>query len=366
VNLDDGTLLQGLPDAYSRFILDTSTGERWHQMTNAERLASAERTGQVVWDGTAVTARVPAVLRSGRARVVSPPAIAGERTVGIAGFGPRLTTAGLTAPVVLADDGQGTASDACSPLVNAAAMAGKIALIDRGNCTFAEKVAAAEAAGALAAVIVNNQAGTPPDLIASSDPGIGIPAVSITQTDGAAIRALLGGGVTMTLDVDPAVPPRGADAAGRAMLYAPSPIAVGSSISHFDVSAFPNLLMEPFANLDLGSGVDLTLDLFADLGWFGIGTPAPTVRLESPIPNPFAAATRLDFEVDTEGEVDVSMYDLQGRLVKRLLHEVRPAGTGQASWDGRDEDGRQMRPGVYLCRVKLGDATQARRVVLMP
>jgi hypothetical protein len=55
-------------------------------------------------------------------------------------------------------------------------------------------------------------------------------------------------------------------------LYTPSPASAGSTYSHFDQSATPNLLMEPRISDDLTHDVDLTLGLLLDIGW-GINTP---------------------------------------------------------------------------------------------
>jgi len=63
----------------------------------------------------------------------------------------------------------------------------------------------------------------------------------------------------------------GADAAGRALLYTPNPFQSGSSVSHWDTSAFPNQLMEPAINGDLTHEVtppnDLSFPLLKDIGW---------------------------------------------------------------------------------------------------
>jgi hypothetical protein len=54
-------------------------------------------------------------------------------------------------------------------------------------------------------------------------------------------------------------------------LYTPNPYQPGSSVSHWDTSAFPNQLMEPAINSDLTTSVkppqDLTLPLLQDIGW---------------------------------------------------------------------------------------------------
>jgi hypothetical protein len=64
----------------------------------------------------------------------------------------------------------------------------------------------------------------------------------------------------------------GVDASGRPLMYTPSTYASGSSVSHWDVTASPNLLMEPFINTDLHNSVDLTCALLQDIGWGGVAT----------------------------------------------------------------------------------------------
>ncbi len=90
--------------------------------------------------------------------VNAPLASAGTYAMQRGGFGSSLPPASnpITAQVVLADDGNGTASDACEALVNGADLVGKIAMIDRGNCEFGFKALAAENAGAIAVIICNN------------------------------------------------------------------------------------------------------------------------------------------------------------------------------------------------------------------
>ena len=267
----------GLTDVYARNILDTTTGKMWDQMTNAERAASAINSRRVVWNGPEVTSAVPAVLSPGTPllRVNSPPAIAGVYQVGTASFGPPLASPGVTGNVVQALDPANAAGpttfDACSPLTNAAAVAGNIALVDRATCTFVVKVKNAQNAGAIGVVVADNAAGAPPAGLGGADPTITIPSVRITLADGNTIKANLASGVNATLGVDLAVY-AGADPYGRALLYTPNPVQPGSTISHFDTNAFPNQLMEPAINSDLTHSVkppqDMTLPEMRDVGWF--------------------------------------------------------------------------------------------------
>lgn len=297
-NSGSGAQAFGFPSIYDRFLLDNTTGKTWPQMTDAERVASAINTNNLVWSGPQVVSDVPSVLGTPRLRVNSPPAIAGNYQVGTADFGAKLTTIGVTAGLVQALDpsnGAGPATtDACSPLTNAGAVSGNIALIDRGGCTFTSKVKNAQNAGAVGVIIVNDVVGSPSLGLGGSDPTITIPAVMITLADGNAIKAQLASGVNATLLIDGSAP-GGADSSGQPRMYAPNPLEGGSSVSHWDTSLFPNQLMEPNINSDLSHSVsppeDLTVSLLKDIGWCtGCPPPTPTPSPSPPPNNDFANA----------------------------------------------------------------------------
>ncbi len=104
----------------------------------------------------------------------------------------------ITADLALAEDDNSSdestdENDGCDPLTNAADLVGNIAVIRRGACNFTVKVAAAEAAGAVAVIIVNNVLTDPIPQGGDAD-NIGIPSVMIKSVDGEAIiTALLNG-----------------------------------------------------------------------------------------------------------------------------------------------------------------------------
>ncbi len=360
VDLDTGELLNGLPDIYSRFVLDTSNGLHWSQMTNPQRLASSERSGEVVWDGAAVTGHADEFLTyPGIVRVDAPPAISGELLFEGATFGPPLTSPGVNADVV-----EAVPFDACAPLTNALALAGKIALIQRGTCEFTQKVAAAEAAGAIAVLVVNNN-GNAPIFMTGDAPGITIPSVMLWQSDGNAIRAQIGAGAHVTLTDDESLPRSGTIAGDRLLLYAPNPSEAGASIVHWDVSATPNLLMEPFDGAGVNGGLDLTPYALEDIGWFASVPLIQPITLSVAIPNPFRAFAGLRFEVAVPGNLDVSVYDLTGRLVKNLFNGPKGTGIGTVYWNGTDDDAHDLSSGVYLCRFRMNGFTDTRKLVLV-
>jgi PA domain/Secretion system C-terminal sorting domain len=90
----------------------------------------------------------------------------------------------------------------CDPFPNPSVLSGKIALIRRGNCNFSAKVKAAQDAGAIAVIIMNNVTDSP-FAMGGGDPLITIPSVMITQSDGNLLQSqLLSGNVNVTLNPD--------------------------------------------------------------------------------------------------------------------------------------------------------------------
>ncbi len=81
-------------------------------------------------------------------------------------------------------------------------------------------------------------------------------------------------------------------------------------------------------------------------------TRAPAVRATlDNYPNPFNPLTRVSFDLPAAGKVNLGVYDLHGRLVRRLLNGNQPAGPGGAVWDGTDSHGRSVGSGVYFARL---------------
>ena len=129
-------------------------------------------------------------------------------------------------------------------------MNGKIALVDRGVCSFNIKAQNVHAARAIGVIVVDNIAGTPSSSLGGTDPTILIPAVRITLADGNAPKAALAtrlgthSGMFANLGLIATVR-QGADAFHGVSMYAPNLFQAVSSDSHGDTAATPDLLMEP-------------------------------------------------------------------------------------------------------------------------
>ena len=269
------------PSVWDHFLLGTATGLTWAQMTAAQRVASAISVNGLVWSGPGVTAAIPSVLRQGLATVtisgLAAGAAAGAYGAGEASFGAALTAAPVTAPVMPVLEANGTRSLGCTAFSTnqAKAVNGRIAIIDRGTCGFAVKAKNAQNAGAVGVIIHNNVAGAAPAL-GGSDPTVVVRTVGLSLNDGNTIRASLnrlsrtGSGVVASLGLTGSQF-AGADALGRALMFAPNPFQGGSSVSHFDTTMTRNQLMEPSISGDLTQSLipplDMSFPLLQDIGW---------------------------------------------------------------------------------------------------
>lgn len=141
--------------------------------------------------------------------VSSPSSLAGKYAVKEANFTPPLADRDpLDGQLILVDDDNtatidgstGTTFDACQSLVNASEVSGNVALIQRGGCDFDVKVANAESAGAIAAVVFN-LSGAP--IVMIGDPvGIDIPALMVGAADGNQFRDELDSGEIIEVVLD--------------------------------------------------------------------------------------------------------------------------------------------------------------------
>ncbi|MEO7244146.1 MAG: PA domain-containing protein [Rubrivivax sp.] len=273
-NEQTGSRPANLPDVYMANTFDLSYGELWNTtyyeqfgLTAAFIRASSINTGNVVWVGPKVTAGAPLILGPYQGIRLTG-TLNQELVFGTASFGAAPTAQNFGGPLVIGLDGTtigASTTDGCEAFTNAADVAGKIAFVDRGSCGFAVKAANAQAAGAKGLVIGNNQA-TGAIGLGGSDPAVTIPTISVSQADGTAIKAA-SPGVSIEFFVDPTR--LAGTNQGYVRLYAPAVVALGSSISHWDTVATPNLLMEPFSNADTraATNLDLTPALMQDIGW---------------------------------------------------------------------------------------------------
>jgi hypothetical protein len=252
-----------LIDAYSAHLFDNGTGRAWMAMSNAERAASARNVRHLVWNGENVTRVAPLVLDKGAPRLRVTPMPTGLRgALGEANFGPLLTAGAVMGALRV-----GTPIDGCAvaPNYNDA-----IVLFQSGVCPSVQKAALAETGGAAAILITDPEGLSPPSsVVVPPDQEamfpVHVPVLGISTAD-ANLLIAAGSSASLMLDAE-AARPVGLDEQGRMYLYASDPIVPGSTVSHWDPIARPNLMQEPNASYDESHDIRLEVALMHDIGW---------------------------------------------------------------------------------------------------
>lgn len=95
------------------------------------------------------------------------------------------------------------------------------------------------------------------------------------------------------------------------------------------------------------------------------GAIAPSHSLAQNYPNPFSTASTIVYSIAAPTQVDLSIYDISGALVRSLVNEIASAGSHRAVWDGRDGRGHEVASGVYFYRLQASEQSETKRMVLL-
>ncbi|HVZ40703.1 MAG TPA: T9SS type A sorting domain-containing protein [Candidatus Kapabacteria bacterium] len=101
----------------------------------------------------------------------------------------------------------------------------------------------------------------------------------------------------------------------------------------------------------LGIGVALPAFFPAKLP---AGDQAITVR--SVYPNPFTVGTTFQLTMPRTGQIRIAVHDILGKQIKTLFEGEHPSGRYDIYWDGKDETGSPVIPGIYICSLFSSDS----------
>jgi len=95
--------------------------------------------------------------------------------------------------------------------------------------------------------------------------------------------------------------------------------------------------------------------------------PVNVMHLSANYPNPFNPFTSIRYQVSGIGNqnVEINVYNVRGQRVRTLLNEHREPGQHSVVWNGRDDSGREVGSGIYFYRMRVGEFTQTRSMVLL-
>lgn len=95
-----------------------------------------------------------------------------------------------------------------------------------------------------------------------------------------------------------------------------------------------------------------------------IGTPS-RFQLFPNYPNPFNPSTEISYNLPKRCDVQLAIYDLEGKLVKTLVKSEQDAGQYSQHWHGTDQNGTSMPSGVYVCKLVAAEFSQNIKLVLL-
>ena len=201
---------------------------------------------------------------------------------------------------------------ACSAITNTESVAGKIALIDRGICTFVSKLEAAETAGAVAVVLIDDEFNSAPWVMGGGAPGqVSIPGVMIRRVHGDSIKTQLDNGVSVTLDASKAYTGFGAEL--FASFSSRGPSAVGTLLKP-EVSA-PGYSID---SIQVGSGIEPRRTQGTSMACPMVAGAAALVRQAHPSLGAEAVKAKLMNSAETVSDIEGNPFQISRQGAGRI------------------------------------------------
>jgi hypothetical protein len=94
-------------------------------------------------------------------------------------------------------------------------------------------------------------------------------------------------------------------------------------------------------------------------------TPRPVNYLANAFPNPFNPATTINYSIAEETPVNLSIYNVNGQLVRTLVNETQKSKAYSVIWNGKDNRGGAVQSGIYFYRIKTNSFAQSKKFVLV-
>lgn len=90
-----------------------------------------------------------------------------------------------------------------------------------------------------------------------------------------------------------------------------------------------------------------------------------SLSLSQNYPNPFNQFTTIEFNLLKSGFVSLKIYDILGRKVRTLVSEHLSLGYKSVLWDGKNDSGKDVASGIYFYQLKVGNFSEAKKLVLL-
>ena len=90
-----------------------------------------------------------------------------------------------------------------------------------------------------------------------------------------------------------------------------------------------------------------------------------SLKLLQNYPNPFNPSTSIEYEIPKAGVVKITIYDINGRLIKTIIRQHQAGGSYQVQWNSQNEHNVKLASGIYVYRIKFGDSIISKKMILV-
>jgi hypothetical protein len=94
------------------------------------------------------------------------------------------------------------------------------------------------------------------------------------------------------------------------------------------------------------------------------GKPVSETMLLSNYPNPFRESTCILYQLTHASRITLTIYDMDGKRIITLVDQMESPGLKSVVWDGQDAKGNQVKRGIYLCQLTVGDRMHTKKMIL--
>jgi len=90
-----------------------------------------------------------------------------------------------------------------------------------------------------------------------------------------------------------------------------------------------------------------------------------TFSLSQNYPNPFYAHTTIEYAIPKETDVAIKIYSIMGQAIRTIQLGSHKIGFYKVIWDGRDNRGQRVAPGIYFYRIEAGKYTETKKLMIL-
>jgi hypothetical protein len=141
----------------------------------------------------------------------------------------------------------------------------------------------------------------------------------------------------------------------------PKPPSVSRSLSDGAMIYYPNFTQAPYGSYRIYGEYIPSLAYASEKGE---KSPGGNYLLEN-TPNPFNKSTIIRFQINEKAPVNISIYDIAGRLIRTIVNQQKKPGLHSVSWNGKDKNGSPVGLGIYFCRLQSKNCSSIRKLVLL-